>query len=95
VILAQEAPAEEAVELFGWFLGLGIGFAVIVVVVVIVGAILSLADRIGDQAVLAAQALDDARVATLPLWDVHHVNEAARGVLTAARSARGLLEEAS
>jgi hypothetical protein len=46
-----------AESLFGWYMGLTIAFALIVVVVAVVASILTLAQRISDQAPLAAGGL--------------------------------------
>jgi hypothetical protein len=42
-----------AESLFGWYVGLSIAFAIIVVVVALVASILTLAQRISEQAPLA------------------------------------------
>ncbi len=89
LLLAEHAPGEP--HLFGWYLGLGIGFVVVAIVVVLVASILALATRINGQAQEAIQGLDEARVNSLPLWDVQKVNNSARSVLEAARTARGAL----
>lgn len=77
---------------FGWYVGLTVAFAIIVVVVIIVASILQLASKIGQQAAAAIQALDASRHNTLPLWDVQKVNDGARGIHDAARTARRVLE---
>jgi hypothetical protein len=82
---------EHEVSLFGWWLGLGIAFGLIVVVVVVVSAILTLARRIGLQARTILADLDAARINTLGLWEVEQTNRAAKGILDAARAARGAL----
>ena len=82
---------EHEVSLFGWWLGLGIAFALIVVVVVVVSAILTLARRIGLQARTILADLDAARINTLGLGEVEQTNRAAKGILDAARAARGAL----
>lgn len=76
----------------GWLIGFGVAFAIIVVVVVIVASILALANKIGKQARAAIDALDQGRANTLPLWDLHHTNEAAKGILEDAQKARKHLE---
>lgn len=76
----------------GWLIGFAVAFVIIVVVVIIVASILALANRIGKQARAAIDALDAGRVNTLPLWDLHHTNEAAKGILDDARKAREHLE---
>lgn len=76
----------------GWLIGFVVGFTVIVVVVIIVASILALANRIGTQARAAIEALDQSRANTLPLWDLHHTNEAVKGIVDNARTAREHLE---
>ncbi|HVM35328.1 MAG TPA: hypothetical protein VM784_08295 [Actinomycetota bacterium] len=78
-------------HLFGWYLGLAIAFTVIVVVVVVVAVILAMAARISRQALDAIAALDEGRANSLPLWDVQKINESAKGILEAAKAARGVL----
>jgi hypothetical protein len=75
-------------HLFGWYLGLAIAFTVIVVVVAV---ILAMAARISRQALDAIAALDEGRANSLPLWDVQKINESAKGILEAAKAARGVL----
>ncbi len=72
-------------------MGLAIGALVVVIVVLVVGAILVLAKRIGKQAGAAIEALDAAQKNTLPLWEVQQVNESAKRILTAMRTARKAL----
>lgn len=93
--LAQlaQTSAEEA-STFGWYVGFAIAFAIIVVVVVIVASILALAERIGRQALAATDALNAARISTLPLWDLHWTNDAAQGILDDLEAARTVLAEA-
>jgi hypothetical protein len=76
----------------GWYAGLGIGFAIVVVVVVVVAAILTLVQRLGEDAQRAVRGLRDATLATQPLWRVAAVNNRAKDVLDALRSARARLE---
>ena len=47
-----------AESLFGWYLGLSVAFAVIVVVVAVVASIMTLAQRIAEQAPLATAGLN-------------------------------------
>lgn len=90
VVLAQVGEAEPS--LGGWYVGVAIGFVVIVVVVVIVALILDIASKINRQAKLATEALDDAQVNTLALWDVGTTNRTARAVLEGAAKARKAVE---
>ena len=89
MILASHAPGEP--HLFGWYLGLVIGFVVVLVVVAVVAPILVRAQRIGKQAKMAIDALDQSRQTTLPLWDVQKTNGNLRRILAAARAARSAL----
>lgn len=89
-MLAQTGPETES--LLGWWIGFGVGFSIIVVVVIIVASILALANKIGRQAREAIRALEAGRVNTLPLWDLHHTNEAVKGILNDAQKARAQLE---
>ncbi|MGI8864549.1 MAG: hypothetical protein ACR2JH_09165 [Solirubrobacteraceae bacterium] len=77
-----------------WYLGLGIGFAIVVVVVVIVATILALAARIGAQAREGIDAMEQARIATLPVWEVQKTNVALTAIWKAAESARETLQSA-
>lgn len=80
-----------AVTLTGWYVGYGIAAVVITIVVVLVGIILALARRIGVQALQITQALDEARINTLPLWEVDKVNSGVRSIIKSAQSARQVL----
>jgi hypothetical protein len=75
-----------------WYIGLGIGFAIVVVVVVIAASILALASRIGGQAREGIEAMDEARVATLPVWEVQKTNVLLTGMWRAAEAARKSLQ---
>jgi 3-hydroxyisobutyrate dehydrogenase-like beta-hydroxyacid dehydrogenase len=68
-----------------------IASVVIAIVVILVAAILALARRIGVQADQITNALDEARVATLPLWDVDKINRGVRSITKSAQEARALL----
>ena len=72
----------------GWYLGMAIATVILVVVVGIVASLLTLATRIADQAIVAADHLDDVRVNTLALADVQRINASALGILDAARAGR-------
>ena len=80
-----------AVSLSGWYVGYIIAGVIITVVVVLVGIILALARRIGEQAALITAALDEARINTLPLWDVDKVNTGVRSIIRSAQTARQVL----
>ncbi len=80
-----------AVALTGWYVGYVIASVVIAIVVVLVAIILSLARRIGVQADVVVGALDQARINTLPLWDVDKVNGGVRSIIRSAQEARTAL----
>ncbi len=80
-----------AVSLTGWYVGYIIAAVVITIVVVLVGIILALARRIGVQALQITVALDEARVNTLPLWDVDKINTGVRSIIKSAETARQVL----
>lgn len=76
---------------FGFYLGLTIGFIIVVVVVAIVSVILGLAARIGAQANVAGEALEQVRANTALLPAVATTNEHALAILAGAKAARGAL----
>jgi predicted PurR-regulated permease PerM len=76
----------------GWLVGFAVAFAIIVVVVVIVASILALANKIGKQAREAIRALEQGRVNTQPLWDLHHTNESLKAILDDAQRVRETVE---
>lgn len=80
-----------AVVLTGWYVGYVITLVVIAAVVVLVAMILGLARRIGVQALRVTEALDEARIHTLALWDVAKVNDSLRGTIKRAKQARAAL----
>lgn len=80
-----------AVALTGWYVGYVITAVVITIVVVLVAIILSLARRIGVQADQITSALDEARINTLPLWDVDKINGGVRSIMKSAQEARAML----
>ena len=80
-----------AVALTGWYVGYVIAAVVITIVVILVAIILSLARRIGVQADQITTALDEARINTLPLWDVDKINGSVRSITQSAREARAML----
>ncbi len=82
---------QAAVSLAGWYVGYVIAAVVITIVVVLVAIILALARRIGVQADAVTGALDQARINTLPLWDVDKVNGGIRSIIRSAQEARTAL----
>ncbi len=80
-----------AVSLTGWYVGYIIAAVVITIVVVLVGIILALARRIGVQAMQITSSLDEARINTLPLWDVDKINTGVRSIIKSAETARQVL----
>ncbi|HJV08721.1 MAG TPA: hypothetical protein VJ653_03545 [Acidimicrobiales bacterium] len=80
-----------AVDLSGWIVGYIVAAVLITVVVILVGIILGLARRIGVQADVVVGALDQARINTLPLWDVDKVNGGVRSIIKSAQEARSVL----
>ena len=80
-----------AVDLTGWYVGYIIAGVLITVVVILVAIILGLARRIGVQADIVVGALDQARINTLPLWDVDKVNGGVRSIIQSAQEARAAL----
>jgi hypothetical protein len=82
---------EGAVVLTGWYVGYAIAAVIITVVVILVGIILALARRIGVQALQVTDALDQARINTLPLWEVDKVNSGVRSIIRSAETARQVL----
>lgn len=71
-----------------WYIGIAIGFAIVVVVVIVASSILALASRIGRQAREGIDLMDEARAATLPVWELQKTNVALTGIWKAAESAR-------
>ena len=80
-----------AVVLTGWYVGYAIAAVLITVVVILVGIILALARRIGVQAQEVTAALDEARINTLPLWEVDKINTGVRSIIRSAEQARQVL----
>ena len=80
-----------ATVLTGWYVGYVIAAVIISIVVVLVAIILALARRIGVQADVITGALDQARINTLPLWDVDKVNGGVRSIIKSAQEARAAL----
>ncbi len=80
-----------AESLFGWYLGLSIAFAIIVVVVAVVASILTLAQRISQQAPLATAGLEAVAENTSLIPAIPTVNASGLAILKACRAARGAL----
>ena len=80
-----------AESLFGWYLGLSIAFAVIVVVVAVVASIMTLAQRIAEQAPLATAGLDAVAENTSLIPAVDMVNASGLAILKACQAARAAL----
>ncbi len=78
-------------SLTGWYVGYVIAAVVITIVVILVAMILALARRIGVQADAVTGALDQARMNTLPLWDVDKINGGIRSIIRSAQEARTAL----
>lgn len=91
MLLAQQAEVGTSAEYVGWYVGLGIGFVVVSAVVVLVAMILTLASRIGAQARIGIEAMDEARAATVPVWEIQTINSSTTAIWRAAESARKLL----
>jgi heme exporter protein D len=79
------------VALTGWYVGYVIAAVVISIVVILVAIILSLARRIAVQADQITSSLDEARINTLPLWDVDKINGSVRSITKSAQEARAML----
>lgn len=80
-----------AVSLSGWYVGYIIATVIIAIVVVLVAMILSLARKIGTQALDITEALHNGREASMPLWEFEKVNDRLRGILRNAQQARAAL----
>jgi hypothetical protein len=80
-----------AESLFGWYLGLSVAFAVIVVVVAVVASIMTLAQRIAEQAPLATAGLEAVAENTSLIPAVDTVNASGLAILKACQAARAAL----
>ncbi|HEV8625003.1 MAG TPA: hypothetical protein VG034_11155 [Acidimicrobiia bacterium] len=80
-----------AESLFGWYLGLSVAFAVIVVVVAVVASIMTLAQRIAEQAPLATAGLEAVAENTALIPAVDTVNASGLAILKACQAARAAL----
>ena len=75
----------------GWYIGIAFGFLIVVVVVILVGMILSQAARIGHQAWDGIELMDEAREASLSVWDLQVMNTAVTSIWRNAENARQLI----
>ncbi len=91
MLLAQEGGVSRGTEYVGWYVGLGIGFTIVAVVVVLVAMILTLAARIGSQARIGIESMDEAHASTLSVWELQKINSSTTGIWRAAESARRVL----
>ena len=89
--LAQQSSVGSSAEHVGWYVGLGIGFTIVAVVVVLVALILTSASKIGSQARTGIESMDEARSATLPVWELQKINSSTTAIWRATESARKLL----
>jgi hypothetical protein len=80
-----------AESLFGWYVGLSIAFAVIVVVVAVVASILTLGQRISQQAPLATAGLEAVAENTSLIPAIPTVNASGLAILKACQAARAAL----
>jgi hypothetical protein len=80
-----------AESLFGWYVGLSIAFVLVVVVVALVASILTLAQRISDQAPLATAGLNAVAENTSLIPAVDTVNASGIAILKACQAARAAL----
>jgi hypothetical protein len=80
-----------AESLFGWYVGLSVAFAIIVVVVALVASILTLAQRISQQAPLATAGLNAVAENTSLIPAVNTVNASGMAILKACQAARAAL----
>ncbi|MDQ6616903.1 MAG: hypothetical protein M3083_19680 [Actinomycetota bacterium] len=81
-----------AVVLTGWYVGFAITIVIIAIVVILVASILTLARRIGGQAIAIEESLNEGRLATLGLWNMSNVNEELNQIVRRAATARSVLE---
>jgi len=80
-----------AESLFGWYVGLSLAFAIVVVVVALVASILTLANRISQQAPLATAGLNAVAENTSLIPAVNTVNASGMAILKACQAARRAL----
>ena len=91
MVLAQQITQGD--EHTGWYLGLGVGFVVVVVVVILVSMILMQAQRIVHQALDGIELMDQAREASLHVWEMQNINHSATRIWRSAEAARKILTE--
>ncbi len=70
---------------------MGVGFTVVVVVVILVAMILVQASRIGHQALDGIELMDEAREASLSVWDLQLMNVSVSAIWRSAERARQVL----
>lgn len=87
--LAQ--PAAQEADLFGWNLGFAIGVTVVMVVVLLVAPILGLAGRIGKQAPMINEPLEQARRDTAALADLRKTIDHAEVIIAGLQRGRSRL----
>lgn len=75
----------------GWVLGWLIGAGVVVIVVVLLLLMIQGATRAAGKAEAVLAALDDAKVNTLPLWEVDTTDRLLTRIVSAAAAAREYL----
>ena len=75
----------------GWLIGFVIGGVVVVLVVSLLMILIASARKIGTQAQEIETALESARVRTLALWDVQHVNTRIESITERLAQARRAL----
>lgn len=89
MLLAQESPGDA--DLFGWNLGFAIAIVVITVVVALVAPILVIAGRIGRQAQMINEALQQSYRNTLPLADLRKTIDHALAIIAGLERGRARL----
>ena len=89
MVLAEHAPGEP--HLFGWNLGFAIAIVVISAVVALVAPILVIAGRIGRQAQMINEALQQSYRNTLPLADLRTTIDHAVAIIAGLERGRARL----
>jgi hypothetical protein len=72
----------------GWYVGLALGLVVVFVAAVIVIVVVSLAQRIGQQAQTAVEGVEVVRAQTDELGGIARINDSGVRILHAARALR-------